>query len=66
LTNTPFRVRINAQTRPASEDTMALKRSKSKRYKKVAKTVTRKIKGKNKRVKTHVWVLKANAKKKKK
>lgn len=43
---------------------MALKRSKSKRYKKVAKTVTRKIKGRNKRVKTHVWVLKKGAKKK--
>jgi hypothetical protein len=43
---------------------MAVKRSRSSRYKKVAKTVTRKIKGKNKRVKTHVWVLKKGKKKK--
>ena len=45
---------------------MAVQRSKSNRFKKVAKTVTRKIKGKNKRVKTHVWVLKSKAKAKKK
>ena len=45
---------------------MAIQRSKSTRYKKVAKTITRKIKGKNKRVKTHVWVLKKKAAPKKK
>lgn len=42
---------------------MAVKRSRSTRYKKVSKTITRKIKGKNKRIKTSVWVLKKKSKK---